>query len=85
MSLPKKIVTMAASIAGIAFLLAAPVSAQTPASGSPKMQVDSSTPASEAAHKKVMATRHSWSKKHHPKTASGTHKPPKPKAANGTK
>jgi hypothetical protein len=87
MSLSKKIAAMAAPIAGFAFLLAVPASAQAPASPKadspkadtyPKAETNSSTPASESTHKKVEAHRHHWSKKHTPGTGGGTtvsHKP----------
>jgi len=90
MSLPKKIASVVAPIASIAFLLAVPAWAQNAqVSSSPKSQVDSSTPKSDAPVKKVAATRHSWSKKHVAKTASGTSqtpkRKPKPKVANDVK
>jgi hypothetical protein len=65
MSLPKKIAAIAAPVAAIAFLLAVPASAQTPpAASSPKPPVDYSAGGTEAPKSKVMATRHSWTKKH---------------------
>lgn len=65
MSLPKKFAAIAAPVAAIAFLLAVPASAQNPpAPTSPKAPVDFSTSTSEAPKTKVMATRHSWTKKH---------------------
>jgi hypothetical protein len=86
MSLPKKIAAMAASIAGLAFLLAVPVAAQNaPAATPPKGQVDFSTPTAEAPHSKVSAHRRAWVKKHEAGTASGTSRPPKPKATNKLK
>jgi len=85
MSLSKKIAAMAAPIAGLAFLLALPASAQAPAPAAPpkadtypRADANVSTPASESTHKKVEAHRHHWSKKHTPGTGSGTtvsHKP----------
>ncbi len=85
MSLSKKIAAMAAPIAGLAFLLAVPASAQAPAPAAPpkadtypRADANVSTPASESTHKKVEAHRHHWSKKHTPGTGGGTtvsHKP----------
>lgn len=81
MSLSKKIATMAAPIAGFAFLLAVPASAQN-APASPKAETNVSTPASESTHKKVEAHRHHWSKKHTPGTAGGTNVSHKPTVAH---
>jgi hypothetical protein len=85
MSLPKKIAAMVVPLVSIAFLLAVPASAQNAPAASSKNQADSSAPTAEAPKKKVMAHRHSWTKKHEPKTASGTKKPPKAKSANASK
>jgi hypothetical protein len=83
MSLPKKIAALATSIAGVALLLAVQASAQTTkASTSPKAEVNYSGPTAEAPKKKVVAHRHLWSKKHTPKTASGTPQPRKAKVAH---
>jgi hypothetical protein len=91
MSLSKKIAAMAAPIAGIAFLLAVPASAQAPASPKadtpkadtyPKAEANVSTPASESTHKKVEAHRHHWTKKHTPGTVSGNNVSHKPTVAH---
>jgi hypothetical protein len=81
MSHPNKIAAIAAAIAGIAFFLAVPASAQNaPASTSPRNTPDLSAPKSEASPKKVNAVRHSWSKKHASETKTG--KKPKPKTTH---
>ena len=86
MSLPKKIAAMAAPIAGVALLLAVQASAQNAkASTSPKAEVNFSAPTTEAPHKKVVAHRHLWSKKHTAGTASGTAQARKPKVAHQVK
>lgn len=86
MSLSKKIAAMAAPIAGFAFLLAVPASAQAPASPQadtyPKAATNFSTPASESTHKKVEAHRRNWSKKHTAGSASGTNVSHKPTVAH---
>jgi len=83
MSLSKKIAAMAAPIAGLAFLLAVPASAQnTQAPATPKAETNVSTPSSESTHKKVEAHRHHWSKKHTPGTAGGTNVSHKPTVAH---
>ena len=87
MSLSKKIAAMAAPIAGFAFLLAVPASAQAPASPKadtypPKAEANFSTPTSESTHKKVEAHRRHWSKKHTPGTVTGTNVSHKPTVAH---
>jgi hypothetical protein len=83
MSLSKKIAAMAGPIAGFAFLLAVPASAQNArAPASPKAETNISTPASESTHKKVEAHRHHWTKKHTPGTAGGTNVSHKPTVAH---
>lgn len=87
MSLSKKIAAMAAPIAGFAFLLAVPASAQAPASPKadtypPKAEANFSTPTSELTQKKVEAHRRHWSKKHTPGTVSGTNVSHKPTVAH---
>jgi hypothetical protein len=77
---------MVVPLVSVAFLLAVPASAQNAPAASSKNQADSSAPMSEASKKKVAAHRHSWTKKHEPKTAaSGPKKKPKEKSANSTK
>ena len=86
MSLSKKIAAMAAPIAGFAFILAVPASAQAPASPKadtyPKAEANVSTPASESTHKKVEAHRRHWSKQHTPGTVSGNNLSHKPTVAH---
>lgn len=53
MSLPKKIAAMVAPLVSVAFLLAVPASAQNAPAASPKNQVDSSAPTSEAPKKEA--------------------------------